>query len=120
MTTRHIFGVVNQSTLIDNSEVEPVVEAIAHQLRYHAGPAWGLTSAAVILYPDLASVPKNVWIITLINDPDEAGALAWHSESPDGRPYGVVFIRTCMENNVSWSSALSHEVLEGFLRWREL
>lgn len=115
MTKRHIFAIVNESTLVKASEIPPVIDALAHQIRYHVAPAWDMTTASVIFYPELSMVPPGAWIIALIDDPDQAGALAYHSETPDGRPYGKVFVRTCMENNVSWTSALSHEVVEAFV-----
>lgn len=90
--------------------------ALAHQLRYHVGPHYKRTSTPVVWYgshPEL--VPKGAWSIVLLDDPDVAGALGYHDLDPQGNPYGRVFIQPSLDNHVSVSSVLSHEVCEAFI-----
>ena len=112
MTSKGIFAVVNQSTVVSNNDVAAAVPAFAHQLHYHVAPSWHIGTASVLFYPDLASTPKNAWIIAILDNADQAGALAYHSETPDGRPYGKVFAETCQNYGVNWTSAASHEIVE--------
>jgi hypothetical protein len=55
----------------------------------------------------------------LLDDADEADALGYHDQTPDGRPYGRVFVNpvlnskgTVLTGANSVSATLSHEVLE--------
>jgi hypothetical protein len=52
------------------------------------------------------------WEILVVDAADVADALGYHDVSPEGKPYGKVFIDVCQKFNVPWISVLSHEVLE--------
>ncbi len=115
MTTKQLFAIVNESTVVSDEEVQAAIPAFAHQLRYHVAPTWHVGSAAVLFFDSLDSVPPNVWIVSILDDSDEAGALAYHSETPNGRPYAKVFAATCMRYGMSWTSATSHELVEALV-----
>lgn len=110
-----LIAVVNESTQYPTTDVQHAVDACAHQVRYHAGPAWQRTPAALILYPSEASVPAGADIVAILDDADQAGALGYHDETPSGRPYGRVFVSVSEQAGVSVSSVLSHETLELFI-----
>lgn len=56
--------------------------------------------------------PTYDWEVLVVDDPDQADALGYHDVSPQGKPYGKVFIKVCQQFNVPWISVLSHEILE--------
>lgn len=107
--------VVNKSTRVSTADVKLATRACASQLRYHAAPAWSLTPVPVVWYMHEEHVPPGAWKILIFDDPDQAGVLGWHSEGPDGLPFGRVFAAPTLDNHVSVSSVLSHEVLEAFV-----
>lgn len=110
-----MIAVVNKSTRASRASVELATRACAHQLRYDAAPAWNITPVPVVFYVHEENVPSGAWKILIFDDPDQAGVLGWHSEGPDGLPFGRVFAGPTIDNHVSVSSVLSHEVLEAFV-----
>jgi hypothetical protein len=110
-----LIAVVNHSTLVSATDAQAAVDACYRQLRYHAAPAWGRHAVPVVLYPDESMAPAGSHLVVLLDDADTAGALGYHSETPQGLPYGRVFVKTSRDDNVAWSTVLSHEVLELFI-----
>lgn len=124
--------VVNQSTLVSDDDVRTMTRACAHQLRYDAAPAFGLHPIPVTYISasstkaDLVDhVKENVapgsWVIAVLDDSDQAGALGWHTENQGDLIFGRVFVRPVLDNGgdaltkeLSVASVLSHEVLETF------
>ena len=47
-----------------------------------------------------------------MDDSDQAGALGYHDLTSAGLPMGKVFARTDLQNNLSWTVTVSHELLE--------
>lgn len=92
------------------------------QVYRHAAPAWGRLPMPVMFYPAPELVPEDADEIVILDSPDEADALGYHSETPDGRVYGKVFVDPILDNGgtvlrgaLSVSVVLSHEVLEQFI-----
>lgn len=117
-----MIAVVNKSSRVKAGDVATMVRAVAHQLRYDASPAWGLDPRPVVYYSDVSHVPPGAWTIVIFDNADQAGVLGWHSEGPDGLPYGRVFAAPVLDNGgdaltkpLSVASVLSHEVLEAFV-----
>lgn len=118
---RHI-AVVNQSKRLTNAEVAIMTEACNVQVYRHAAPAWGKLPMHVGFYLAETMVPKDADPIVIFDSPDEADALGYHSETPDGKVYGKVFVDPVLDNRgavmkggLSVSAVLSHEVLEQFV-----
>lgn len=112
---------VNKSKLITDSDVKLMVRACAYQLRYHASPAWRLNPTPVAYAQHESDVPPGAWVLGVMDDPDQADALGWHSEDK-GVFYGRVFVRPVLENGgdaltapLSVATVASHEVLEIFV-----
>lgn len=117
--------VVNQSTLVSNGDVQTMTRACAHQLRYDAAPLFGLASMPVIYitkdHLTSGAVPPGSWVISILDDSDQANALGWHTEEQGELIYGRTFARPVLDNGgdaltkeLSVASVLSHEVLETF------
>ncbi len=113
------FALVNASTLLDDpAAIGLIAQAVDLQILNDAGPAWG-RYGNVDAAPDLASVPAGSVPIVIYDDPDQEGALGWHTED-GGAVFGRVFVRPVLDAGgdfygnpaLSLSSVVSHEVLE--------
>lgn len=115
-------AVQNHATRISDADVALAVRAVAHQVRYDVAPAWGQKSVSVVYLPKDAAVPAGSYAIGVYDTADQANALGYHSENPDGTVYGKVFVAPVLDNGgsaltgaLSVSAVLSHEVLETFV-----
>ncbi|MGH3375108.1 MAG: hypothetical protein ACRDP6_10240 [Actinoallomurus sp.] len=106
--------VINKSTLVTDAEVKTWTAACARQITEHVAPAYGLPPVKVSFLSAASHAPAGAWVITVLDDADQAGDLGWHTEDSSGRIYGRVFAKPCLEYGVSVSTTLSHEVVETF------
>ena len=107
-----IIAVINKSTIVSNAEVKLMVRAVAKQAREHAALTWDLKPPRVVYRASEATAEPGSWKVVIFDDADIAGALGYHSDGPDGLPYGKVFVKITQQYNMSISTVLSHEVLE--------
>lgn len=114
--------VQNKSTLVNNDAVMTMTRACATQVRYHAAPAWKLQPVPVIYMNAGSDVPPGSWVISVLDDADQADALGWHTEDQGDVIYGRVFAKPVLDHGgdaltqpLSVASVLSHEVLETFV-----
>jgi hypothetical protein len=114
-----MFTIINQSTLVSDADVKLMTRAVAHQVRYDAAPIFGLTPVPVVFATSAEAAPPGSYVIAILDDPDQAGALGWHTEDQGDIVYGEVFARPVLDNGgdaltrqLSIASVLSHEVLE--------
>lgn len=115
-------AVQNHSTRVSDADVALMVRAVAHQVRYDVAPVWGAKAAAVVFVTEESPIPAGSYVIRVYDDADQADALGYHSEDPDGTVYGKVFVSPVLDNGgtvnvggLSVSAVLSHEVLETFV-----
>jgi hypothetical protein len=106
--------VVNKSTLVSDADVRCWTKACARQIREHVAPVYGKTPARVQFLSGVTHAPAGAWVITVLDDADQAGALGWHTEDAAGRIYGRVFAAPCLDYDVPVSTTLSHEIVETF------
>lgn len=106
--------VVNRSTLVSDVEVRAWTAACARQIREHVAPAYRRAPVRVQFLSAVSHAPKGSWVIAVLDDSDQAGALGWHTEDDAGRVFGRVFARPCLDYGVPVSSTLSHEVVETY------
>jgi hypothetical protein len=104
--------VVNQSRLCADADVRAWTAACARQITEHVAPAYGRKPVRVQFLPKTSHAPKGAWVIGVLDDADQAGALGWHTEDRFGRVYGRVFARPCLDYDVPISTTLSHEIVE--------
>jgi hypothetical protein len=119
-----LIAILNQSTLISNSDAVAMTEAIASQVRLDAAPLWDRTPAAVVFYTDPHAVPAAAHGIALVDTIQDQpqGVLGFHTEDQGGKLWGVVAAKPELDSGAkptsgdwSVSSVLSHEVLEMFI-----
>src|SRR5262245_16316521 len=109
-TTTQI-SVINESTLLTDSDVIPVVAALQQQVLNDFRPIWGLDAELTVI-PQGTPPPIGTWWLVLLDDSDQAGALGYHDLTPDGLPIGKVFAGSDLKFGMSWSVTASHELLE--------
>ena len=107
-----LIAVINKSSIVSNEEVKLMTLGVAKQAREQAAPAWDLKPPRVVYRDSEAVTEKEAFKVLVFDDADVAGALGYHSDGPDGLPYGRVFVKITQKHNLSVSSVLSHEVLE--------
>jgi len=109
-TTTQI-SVINESTVLTDTEVIPVVAALQQQVTNDFRPVWG-TDAELKMVPHGTPPTPGTWWLVILDDSDQAGALGYHDLTPDGLPIGKVFAASDLKAGTSWSVTASHELLE--------
>jgi hypothetical protein len=116
--------VVNQSTLVSHDDAAKIVDACAMQLKAHFCPAWDLLPPTVLYWADGSNVPRADWVVSILDNSTQAGALGYHSLDSSGRPDAFIFAKPVLDNagvalydasnpqNTTVASVLSHELME--------
>jgi len=104
-------SVINGSTVINDTDIRPVVQALQQQVTNDFLPAWGV-DAQLTFVPTGSAPPAGTWWLTILDDSDQAGALGYHDLTTDGLPLAKVFAATDLKLGNSWSVTASHELLE--------
>lgn len=120
------FYFVRQSPDLTDAQLGRIVDACLIQLTRDVAPHWGpdrigtdLTKATATLVAKLEDAPadnaeRRVVLVCILQDPDVAGDLGYHSLTPDGRVYARVFTRIdgVVQSWQATSGTVSHEVVE--------
>jgi hypothetical protein len=104
-------SVINESTVLADSDVTPAVAALQKQVTNDFRPVWG-TDAELKLVPKGTQPPAGSWQLVLLDDSDQANALGYHDLTTDGLPIGKVFAASDLKAGTSWTVTASHELLE--------
>ena len=110
-TTTTQISIINESTVLSDSDVTPVVAALQQQVSNDFLPVWGL-DAQLTMVPQGTQPPSGTWWLVILDDSDQAGALGYHDLTPDGLPIGKVFAASDLKAGTSWTVTASHELLE--------
>lgn len=104
-------SVINESTVLSDEEITPVIAALQKQVTNDFRPAWG-TDAEITLIPKNSQPPSGSWWLVILDDSDQAGALGYHDLTSEGLPMGKVFAASDLKAGTSWTVTASHELLE--------
>jgi hypothetical protein len=104
-------SVINESTVLADKDVVPVVAALQKQVTNDFGPVWG-TSVQLTIVPKGNQPPSGNWWLVLLDDSDQANALGYHDLTTEGLPIGKVFAASDLKAGTSWTVTASHELLE--------
>lgn len=104
-------SVINESTVLTDAEVIPVVATLQQQVSNDFRPVWGI-DAELTMIPHGTPAPPATWWLVILDDSDQAGALGYHDLTPDGLPMGKIFAASDLKVGTSWSVTASHELLE--------
>ena len=119
-----LIAVINESTLVTNDQVNTMCLAIQVQLDLHVLPAWNMKTAAIKFYANKATVPGYAWVVNMLDNSTQAGALGYHSLDNDVVD-AFIFAQPVLSNGgaplvfdpanpgqYTVSATLSHEVCE--------
>jgi hypothetical protein len=104
-------SVINESTVLADTDVVPVVAALQKQVTNDFLPVWG-TDAELKIVPKGAQPPTGSWWLVLLDDSDQANALGYHDLTSDGLPISKAFAASDLKAGTSWTVTASHELLE--------
>jgi hypothetical protein len=104
-------SIINACSVLTDDQCKPVVAALQIQVTRDFAPAWGIDADLHFVAKDENPDPTHWWLVLLDNS-DVAGALGYHDLTSTGLPIGKVFVKTDIDNNLSWSVTASHELLE--------
>jgi hypothetical protein len=104
-------SVINESTVLADKDVAPVVAALQKQVTNDFAPVWG-TPAQLTIVPKGNQPPNGSWWLVLLDDSDQANALGYHDLTSEGLPIGKVFAASDLKAGTSWTVTASHELLE--------
>lgn len=104
-------SVINESTVLTDADIAPVVAALQKQVTNDFRPVWG-ADAELTMVAKTAQPPAGSWWLVILDDSDQAGALGYHDLTSDGLPLGKIFAASDLKANTSWTVTASHELLE--------
>jgi hypothetical protein len=104
-------AIINESTVVADADVVPVVGALQVQVHRDFAPAWGV-DADLTIVPRGVQPPAGAWWIAILDNSDQAGALGYHDVTNEGLPLGKVFAKSTMADHGHWTVTASHELLE--------
>jgi hypothetical protein len=104
-------SVINESTVLADTDVVPVVAALQKQVTNDFRPVWG-TDATLNVVSKGTQPPTGSWWLVLLDDSDQANALGYHDLTTEGLPIGKVFAASDLKAGTSWTVTASHELLE--------
>src|SRR5277367_561310 len=104
-------SIINESTILSDSDVIPVVAALQKQVTNDFRPVWGVDAALTITAAG-TQPPTGSWWLVLLDDSDQANALGYHDLTTEGLPIGKVFAASDFKAGTLWSVTASHELLE--------
>ena len=83
-------AVINESTVLSDADVVPIVAALQKQVTNDFRPVWGVDAALTITAAGTPP-PTGSWWLVLLDDSDQASALGYHDLTTEGLPIGKVF-----------------------------
>ena len=112
-----IINIIDRSTLLNDADHALMVEACKIQLEKHVAPLWNKGPWTIVEdQPDTVGFP-----IVILDDPDQAGVLGYHTKSPGGKVWARVFVKpvtsrggSMTHGSLSVSAVLSHEIIEAY------
>lgn len=120
-----IVAVVNHSTVVSDTEVAATVDTLQQQVTNHFEPHWNVGASVMVVDSTAAGhamrlrasevvqqLPDGAWLLSILDDSDQADALGYHELDAKDIPIGKVFARSDQADGLSWTVTASHELLE--------
>jgi hypothetical protein len=104
-------SVINESTVLADADVVPVVAALQKQVTDDFRPVWGV-DAELSIVPKGTQPPSGSWWLVLLDDSDQANALGYHDLTTEALPIGKIFAASDLKAGTSWTVTASNELLE--------
>lgn len=111
MSVLHSICVQNESSVLTDAEVQDALPALQYQANYHFRPFWD--AGCRLHWLDKGQpAPSGMWLLSILDDSDQAGALGYHDVTDEELPLLKVFAKTDKDYGLSWTVTTSHELLE--------
>jgi hypothetical protein len=110
------FALINQSTVVTEKECHAITKALNIQGSHFARP-WDRLQPTISFHKDLSEVPKEFCRMTILDNPDQAGALGYHTVGPDGEFTSKIFAKLMkpgLTGPMTVPTCCSHEFAEAF------
>src|SRR5438270_2619132 len=107
---RQDIAVINESTVLTDSDIKMAMPAFQKAVNEDFEPLWNIGCNLNFVGRD--NPLPGQWWIAILDNTDQADALAYHDLTPEGLPISKVFAKTELDAGTSWTVALSHELWE--------
>lgn len=100
---------MNKSSVLQDAEIQawlPGLNKFMADVRYY----W--PRPANLIWCPNEKEPALAWKVIFADTTDQAGALAYHDFTPDGRPISYVFAKTLLDGGYSVTVGACHEIAE--------
>lgn len=104
-------SILNQSTVLSDTQVQSYVPRQQMQVSRDFYPAWGIY-AKLVWVPKGVTPDPNSWQLVFLDNSDQAGALGYHDLTPNDLPLSKIFAKDDITDGYSWSVTASHECME--------
>jgi hypothetical protein len=101
--------ILNQSTLISDQQLAPIVAALQVQVDRDFTPIYNIGASLTLTSEDNGMTPIYV-VDTAADAPPNA--LAWHTVDDNHRPFGIIPMKTVLDDGADAGPTISHELLE--------
>jgi hypothetical protein len=105
-------AVINESTAVADGDLQAMLPAFDQQWNRDLKEIWGVDAASFAFVPRGHVPGAGTWWVVLLDDSDQACALAYHDLTNDGLPMSKVLLRSVLDDEASISVAASHEICE--------
>ena len=97
-------AIENKSSVLTDDEVKGAIPALQHQVSYDFKPYWN-EGARLVWVPSGSSPPSGAgaWLLSILDDSDQAGALGYHDITNQGQPLGKVFAGSDTKYGFNWT-----------------
>jgi hypothetical protein len=107
-------AVLNHSTLLGDTAIEPMIAAVEEYVAAQIGPHWDI-AVALHQIPSGDPPPAGMWQTVFLDNSDQANDLGYHELTAEGLPLGRVFVATTQNCSQTVSRVFSHEVIEALV-----
>lgn len=108
--SRFQLDVINQSSIISDSDLQDALAAIQKQIDYHFLPVWNI--GASLNFAPAGSFNNRTPTVWVMDYSDDVSILGYHDISDINVPVGFAFAKSAEDQGESWTVTLDHEILE--------
>lgn len=104
-------SIQNLSTVFTDAQAQALLKAWQADLPAFCD-AWGIAVPQLALVPKNAPPPPGAWVMALMDNADQAGALGYHDLTADHLPLGKAFLKTTVQAGDQPTVTADHEMKE--------
>ena len=105
-------AITNISSVLTDAQVAAVIPAMQTQQTRDLAPAYDVEPMQICFIPHGQPMPLDHATCVISDTSDQAGALGYHDVDERDRPIIHVFAKDDIDNGLSWTVTLSHELIE--------